>query len=206
DASLKAPSDAQKAQRQIAPDTEPVLGWRPALEQVVPRTKWILEKKLGEGAFGEVWLGRHEILEERRVFKFCFRADRVRSLKREVTLFRILKERVGQHPNIVGIQEVFFDEPPFYIVMDYAEGQDLKTWSAERGGVASAPLAIRLEIVAQVADALHAAHEAGVIHRDVKPSNILITGCRARNADLDPGIRRQAANQSHSSSSSSSST
>ena len=95
DASLKAPSDAQKAQRQIAPDTEPVLGWRPALEQVVPRTKWILEKKLGEGAFGEVWLGRHEILEERRVFKFCFRADRVRSLKREVTFVSGVERKGG---------------------------------------------------------------------------------------------------------------
>jgi hypothetical protein len=60
------------------------------------------------------------------VFKFCFRADRVRSLKREATLFRLLKERVGEHPNIVAIESVYFDEPPpYYILMQHVAGQDL---------------------------------------------------------------------------------
>ncbi len=135
----------------------------------------MLEQKLGEGGFGEVWLGRHQTMKERRVFKFCFRADRVRSLKREMTLFRILKERVGDHPNIVRLLEVYFDEPPFYVVMDHVEGQDLKAWCEEQGGVDKVPLATRLEIVAQIADALQAAHDAGVIHRDVKPGNILVS-------------------------------
>ncbi|MSU34786.1 MAG: hypothetical protein EXS36_06675 [Pedosphaera sp.] len=125
---LKAPADATKAQRQVAAGEEPVLGWRPAIGQVVPNTKWVLEEKLGEGGFGEVWLGRHQNLKERRVFKFCFRADRVHSLKRETTLFRVLKERVGDHPNIVRLLDVYFDEPPFYVVMDHVDGSDLQVW------------------------------------------------------------------------------
>ncbi len=187
---LTPPASSEKARRHVSDESEPVLGWRPALEQKVPGTEWVLEKKLGEGGFGEVWLGAHETLKDRRVFKFCFRADRVRSLKREVTLFRVLKERVGHHPNIVGIQEVFFDEPPFYIVMDYAEATDLRTWSEERGGVGSVPLAARLEIVAQVADALQAAHSAGVIHRDVKPSNILVSNPESETRPAAPGVKR----------------
>ena len=171
---LTPPPTSEKGRRHANADEEPVLGWRPALEQMVPNTRWMLERKLGEGGFGEVWLGRDDRLKERRVFKFCFRADRVRSLKREVTLFRLLKDKVGRHPNIVGIQEVFFDTPPFYIVMDYAEATDLRAWCEAQGGVAKVPLATRLEIVVQVADALQAAHDAGVIHRDVKPSNILV--------------------------------
>jgi WD40 repeat protein/class 3 adenylate cyclase/tRNA A-37 threonylcarbamoyl transferase component Bud32 len=175
---LTAPVTSEKAHRRAAPGAEPVLGWRPAVEQVVPHTQWVLEKKLGEGGFGEVWLGRHQKLKEERVFKFCFRADRVRSLKRETTLFRVLKERVGDHPNIVRLLEVYFEEPPFYVVMDHVEGQDLKSWCEQRGGVDKVPLEVRLEIVAQIADALQAAHDAGVIHRDVKPGNILVCNWR----------------------------
>jgi WD40 repeat protein len=176
---LAAPKTSEKAQRQVRPDEEPVLGWRPAVGQQVPNTQWVLEKKLGEGGFGEVWLGRHEKLKERRVFKFCFRADRVRSLKREMTLFRLIKERIGDHPNIVRLLEVYFEEPPFYVVMDHVEGQDLKAWCEQQGGAAKVPLETRLEIAAQIADALQAAHDAGVIHRDVKPGNILVSGVAA---------------------------
>ncbi|HEY5910816.1 MAG TPA: serine/threonine-protein kinase, partial [Verrucomicrobiae bacterium] len=136
----------------------------------------MLEEKLGEGGFGEVWRARHKILDESRVFKFCFRADRVRSLKREVTLFRIIKERIGDHPNIVKLYDIYFDQPPFYLEEEYVEGRDLRSWCEARGGVDKVPLEVRLEIVAQAADALQAAHDAGVIHRDVKPGNILISG------------------------------
>jgi len=174
-APLNPPGDSEKAHRHVSADGEPVLGWRPALGQTVPRTQWSLTEKLGEGGFGEVWLARHKTLNEARVFKFCFRADRVRSLKREVTLFRVLKDRVGEHPRIVRLMDIYFDEPPFYLEMEFVSGRDLATWAEEQGGLDKVPLATRLEIAAQVADALQAAHDGGVIHRDIKPSNILIS-------------------------------
>jgi WD40 repeat protein/serine/threonine protein kinase/class 3 adenylate cyclase len=172
---LARPADSEKAHRHITAESEPVLGWRPAAGQPVPNTGWVLVRQLGSGGFGEVWLGRHEKLGDQRVFKFCFHAGRVRSLKREVTMFRLLKQR-GHHPNIVGIQDVFFDEPPFYIMMEYADGEDLVKWVAKQGGVDKVLVAARMEIVAQVADALQAAHDAGIIHRDIKPSNIIVSG------------------------------
>ena len=172
------PTSTEKAQR-VAAEGELGLGWRPAIGQEVPNTKWVIEEKLGEGGFGEVWKARHEKLDEQRVFKFCFRADRVRSLKREVTLFRLLKERIGEHPNIVRLHDIYFDEPPFYLEEEYVSGKDLKSWCEAQGGVAKVPLEVRWEIVAQAADGLQAAHDAGVIHRDVKPGNILIAALRA---------------------------
>ena len=172
---LTAPENSDEAKRLLSPAEEEVLGWRPAIGQGIPQSHWKLIEKLGEGGFGEVWVGEHEKLKEKRVFKFCFKADRVRSLKREVTLFRLLKDKVGEHPNIARIYEVYFDEAPFYVVMDYVEGSDLKSWCAAQGGIEKVSLEERLEIIAQTADALQAAHESGVVHRDVKPGNILVT-------------------------------
>jgi len=173
---FEAPKTSGKAQRQVRPDEEPVLGWRPAVGQEVPNTPWVLEEKLGEGGFGEVWRARHNRTKEDRVFKFCFRANRVRTLKRELTLFRVLREHVGEHPNIVRLHNVYLDEPPFYLEEDYVDGKDLATWCKQQGGLESIPLKTKLEIVAQAADALQAAHDAGIIHRDVKPGNILVSG------------------------------
>jgi serine/threonine protein kinase len=187
-AKLEQPQDSKKARRFFSADLEPVLGWRPAVGQAVPGTGWMLEKKIGEGGFGEVWLGHDKRLDTKYVFKFCFRADRVRSLKREVTLFRLLRERVGEHPNIVAIEHVCFDQAPFYIVMRHVEGENLATWCEMQGGIEKAPLATRLEIVAQIADALQAAHDSGVIHRDVKPSNILVSPRNNRAYLTDFGI------------------
>jgi eukaryotic-like serine/threonine-protein kinase len=83
---------------------------------------------------------------------------------------------VGENPNVVRLYDVYFDQPPFYLEEEYVSGKDLKTWCEAQGGIDKVPLEIRLEIVAQAAEALQAAHDAGVIHRDVKPGNILVSG------------------------------
>jgi serine/threonine protein kinase/class 3 adenylate cyclase/formylglycine-generating enzyme required for sulfatase activity/cephalosporin-C deacetylase-like acetyl esterase len=173
---FSAPINSEKAQRRVAPGDEPVLGWRPAVGQLIPNSKWLLQEKLGEGGFGEVWLGLHQTMKERRVFKFCFQAERIRFLKRELTLFRLLKDRIGDHPNVVRVHEVFLDHPPCYVEMDYVDGRDLRNWCTAQGGIETIPLPTRLEIIAQVAEALKAAHDSGIIHRDVKPTNILVSG------------------------------
>lgn len=175
-APLRPPEDSAKAHKCVLSDQEPVLGWRPALDLEIPTALgWVLTDKLGEGGFGETWLAQHKKLKQTRVFKFCFRADRVRSLKREVTLFKILREQVGEHSNTVAIRDVYFEDPPYFISMEYG-GEDLAKWCEKQGGPGNVPLETRLEIIAQVADALQIAHDSGIIHRDVKPSNILISG------------------------------
>src|SRR5262249_55238377 len=105
-APLRAPADSEKARRAVKPGDEDVLGWRPASGLEVPDRKgWIIQRKLGEGGFGEVWLGEHRKTREHRAFKFCFDAERLRSFKRELTLFRLLRDVQGARDDIAHLYE-----------------------------------------------------------------------------------------------------
>ncbi|MDX2176014.1 MAG: protein kinase [Candidatus Sumerlaeia bacterium] len=191
-APLKAPAGSEKARRGLRPGEEDMLGWRPAPSVAIPgREHWVLAERLGEGGFGEVWLARHAKTKEPRVFKFCFDVERLRGLKREVTLFRLLKETLGDREDIARVIDWSFEAAPFFIESDYTDGGDLLDWAEGQGGLGQVPLAVRLELVAQVAGALGAAHSVGVLHKDIKPSNVLVTarrdGPRARLADFGIG-------------------
>ncbi len=166
--------------------------WRPAVDEPIPqRPSWLLEEILGEGGFGQVWLARHNKTGDPRVFKFCHEAQRLPTLQREIAVFRLLKEELGDRDDIARVLDWSFEEPPYFIESEYTEGGNLQLWCQQRGGVRAVPLAVRLELVAQVATALAAAHSVGVLHKDVKPSNVLITGDaehpRARLTDFGLG-------------------
>ena len=183
---LSTPQASDKVSQ--APSQGIVPGWRPAPGlDLLLRPNWVMERKLGEGGFGEVWLAHQAKTGERRVFKFCFETARLRALEREITLFRLLKEELGERDDIVRILDWNFDEAPFFIESEYTAGGDLADWAAAQGGLAAAqgglaavPLATRLELVAQVAEALAAAHSVGVLHKDVKPGNVLVRDAAGR--------------------------
>ncbi len=172
---LCPPAESDKAQRMLAPGDEETLGWRPAVGLPVPgRDSWELERKLGEGSFGEVWLAKHAETKYVRTFKFCYQADRLRSLKRELKLFRLMAEALGDRKDIARLYEVSLREPPYFLEMEYTPGGNLAEWAAKQGGIDKVPLDQRLELIAQIGGALAAAHSIGVIHKDVKPANVLI--------------------------------
>ena len=154
-----------------------LLAWRPEAGELIPgREHWVLESKLGEGGFGEVWLAAHDKTKTKRVFKFCFDPDRVKGLRREVVLLRLLKESLGDREDIAHVLEWEFDRPPYFLEAEHTEGGDLMDWAEDQGGLDKVPLDTRLELVAQAAVALGAAHSVGVLHKDIKPANMLITG------------------------------
>ncbi len=172
-APLKAPRDGTKARHWA--DEDAILGWRPASGLEPPgRLHWVLLRKLGEGGFGEVWLAAHEKTREQRVFKFCFDSSKLRSLQREITVFRLLNKELGQRRDITRVLDWNFDQAPYFIESEYTEGGNLSEWAVEQGGLNRVPLEVRLELVAQIAGALEAAHSVGVLHKDVKPQNVLI--------------------------------
>ena len=172
-APLTAPESSEKVARVADEDT--ILGWRPAPDLEIPhRPRWVVVEKLGEGGFGEVWLGEYRKTGERRVFKFCYEAERLLSLQREITVFRLLKEELGLRHDIARILDWNFDEAPYFIEFVYIESGSLVGWAEGQGGIGEVPITDRLEIVAQAATALAAAHSVGVLHKDVTPAHVLI--------------------------------
>lgn len=172
---LYPPPNSAKAVRDVSPADEDTLGWRPAAGHEIPgRAGWVLQRKLGEGGFGEIWLATDAQTGTCRAWKFCFAPERLRTLKRELALIRLIREALGDRPDIVHIHDVHLNAPPYFLELDYSAGGDLNTWAEARGGMEAVPIALRLSIVSQIAQALAAAHSVGVIHKDVKPGNILI--------------------------------
>ncbi len=123
---------------------------------------------LGEGGMGIVYLARQEKFDRLiavKVTKGLDPAGRAR-FWREARLAGALS-----HPNIVQVFDVGEDGPTMYLMMEYVEGVTLQEKIRSDGPIREA---VAVAIVAQVAQALQFAHEKGVIHRDVKPGNILL--------------------------------
>ena len=150
-------------------------GWCPAPGQEIPRRPgWIIDRKLGEGGFGEVWVAHHDRTKELRVFKFCFDPSRLTSFKRELTLFKLLRDALGRREDIARLLEVELGQPPFYLESEYVAGGNLHDWAVVGGRLVALPLEERLRLVAEIAKAVSAAHSVGIIHKDLKPSNVFM--------------------------------
>ncbi len=149
-------------------------GSLPAFElvagQTVPfRANWRLVQALDPEQRRLVWLARHHKTGDHRVFKFATDSDTLVRLKREITLFRVLREALGETAPVVQILDWNFEEPPYYTESEWLEGGDLGAWMTTE-----IPSQTRLEIMARLCDAVAAAHEVGVLHKDLKPGNVLL--------------------------------
>ncbi len=133
--------------------------------------RYEIEKLIGEGGMANVYLATDTILD-RKVAVKVLRGDLsgdekfVRRFQREA-----LSASSLSHPNIVEIYDVGEDDGNFYIVMEYIEGKTLKQLIKKRG-VLTLPETI--DIMLQLLDALASAHDSYIIHRDIKPQNIMI--------------------------------
>ncbi|HZJ07345.1 MAG TPA: protein kinase [Nocardioidaceae bacterium] len=156
--------------------------------------RYSLEREIGRGGMGAVWLGRDEVLGRQVALKqigLLPGADStgLARAEREARLSARLN-----HPHVVAVFNfvVDADTDARWLVMEYVDGPTMAQLVREEGKLSpddAAPL------LWQAADALVAAHSAGIVHRDVKPSNILVD--RTRRVKLtDFGIARIAADPS----------
>jgi len=153
--------------------------------QPVPgRPQWRLTRRLEISPSNEVWLAEHLKTHELRVFKFASDEKRLKGLKREVTVARLLRESVGDRPEFVRLLEWSFQTSPYFLESEYA-GPNLAEWAEGQGGIDRVSLNVRLKLLVDAAQAVAAAHGIDVLHKDLKPGNILV----ATAADGTPQVR-----------------
>src|SRR3984893_9796586 len=151
------------------------------------RQLWSLVERLGIGGHGETWRARHEKTHEQRVFKFALDETSLGALKREITLFRIINDLLGDRARIVRLLDWNLEQLPYFTEAEYVAAGNLADWAKGLGGIAAIPVAERLEIVARIAAALAAVHSVGVLPKDLTPCTISVRPVRGEPVEIALG-------------------
>ena len=167
--------------------TTPNDGTLPARLAEALGAAYTIEGEIGRGGMGVVYRARDERLQRRVAIKvlppeFAFQQDiRERFTREAQTAARL------SHPHIVPIHTVGEGQGLVYFVMGYVDGESVAARIRRRGQL---PVEEARRIMKETADALGAAHAVSVIHRDIKPDNILLEGTRGRVMVTDFGIAK----------------
>ena len=157
-----------------------------------------LERSLGQGGMGVVFLARDLTLDRQVAVKVVHPELAIHSsiTQRFLSEARVIAKL--RHPNIVAVHAAGEATGVFWYVMDYVPGETLRDRLNRQGTL---PPEIAQRIVAELADALDAAGRQGVVHRDVKPENILLDAESGRALLVDFGVARilQVAGEAQSS-------
>jgi serine/threonine-protein kinase len=153
--------------------------------------RYRIERKLGAGGMADVYLAEDQELGRRVAIKIL--NDRHAADDSFIERFRReAKNAAGlSHPNIVSIYDRGEAEGTYYIAMEYLDGRSLKELIVGRG---PAPIKIAIDYARQILAAVGFAHKHGIVHRDIKPHNVLV-GHEGRLKVTDFGIARSGASQ-----------
>src|SRR5206468_2778003 len=148
-------------------------------------------RKLGTGGMANVYLAEDEVLGRRVAIKIL--NDRHAGDDQFVERFRREAKNAASlsHPNIVSIYDRGKAEGTYYIAMEFLDGRSLKELIVGRG---PAPIKTAVEYTRQVLAAIGFAHKHGIVHRDIKPHNVLV-GPEGRLKVTDFGIARSGASE-----------
>ena len=166
-----------------SPDTNKTLVLDTPVMELPVLGRYRLERELGRGAMGTVYLATDPTIGREVAIKTLPLMPACEGREQEAAAERFFKEAeaVGRldHPSIVTIYDAGQEHDLAYIAMDYVPGESLDAWTAKSELL---PVWEVLEIAAQVADALSYAHGRKVVHRDIKPGNIIY--------DRDSGVAK----------------
>src|SRR5262245_2105488 len=153
--------------------------------------RYVIRRKLGSGGMADVYLAEDQELGRRVALKLL--NDRHAADDQFVERFRREAQSAAglSHPNIVSIFDRGRAEGTYYIAMEFLEGRTLKELLIRNGPT---PIPIAIDYARQILSALSFAHRNGIIHRDIKPHNIVV-GSDGRLKVTDFGIARSGASQ-----------
>ncbi len=152
--------------------------------------RFIVLRTLGEGGMGVVYAAYDQELDRKVALKLMralpgLTSDESRKrMQREAQAMARLS-----HPNVVQVYEVGLFREQLFVAMEFIEGETLARWRGELGGDAAGQWRDVLKVMIQAGRGLAAAHEAGLVHRDFKPENVMI-GRSGRVRVLDFGLAR----------------
>ena len=144
--------------------------------------KFVIERELGRGGMGVVYLARHKILDTKFAIKVLMPDGNKKNVERFIREAK-LSGKV-RHKNLVAVHDVGFNEEykVHYILMEYVSGGSLKERLKKESRISERETA---KIVCQISSALEAAYENQMVHRDIKPDNIMFDSeGNAKLADL----------------------
>jgi eukaryotic-like serine/threonine-protein kinase len=153
--------------------------------------RYRIVRKLGTGGMANVYLAEDEVLGRRVAIKIL--DDRHAGDDQFVERFRREAKNAASlsHPNIVSIYDRGEAEGTYYIAMEYLDGRSLKELIVARG---PAPVNVAIDYARQILAAIRFAHRHGIVHRDIKPHNVLVDG-EGRLKVTDFGIARAGTSQ-----------
>ena len=162
----------------------------PLIDRVFDR-RYVIKRKLGSGGMADVYLAEDQELGRNVALKLL--NERHAADEQFVERFRREAQSAAglNHPNIVSIFDRGYAEGTYYIAMEYLEGRTLKELLVRNGPT---PIPVSIEYARQILGALAFAHRNGIVHRDIKPHNIVV-GSDGRLKVTDFGIARSGASQ-----------
>jgi serine/threonine protein kinase len=139
--------------------------------------KYIIEQVLGQGGFGITYKAHHTMLDASVVIKTPNEslkndpeyAKFVKRFREEGQRLEKLSE--NQHPNIVRVRDLFHEDGTYCLVMDFVQGDSLFNLIQKRGTL---PTEKAVKYILQIGEALKVVHQAGLVHRDAHPGNIMV--------------------------------
>lgn len=162
-----------------------VTSFDPKTRRIIAAGQYEIRRSLGSGGFGVAYLATHRQTNQAVVVKQMTEGGVQNALRNEGVILRGLS-----HPHIVALLDVIEEDDRVELVLEYIEGQTLQQITQSRD--VEATTAVFLRILPQIASALDYVHRMGLIHREVKPANIMVQADGSAKL-IDFGIARRTA-------------